>query len=260
MALPLALPDPPNEKLARSPLRLVVCQVRHEPIIAVADVSRALEVHQAVRGIFPHIEQITEEKIDVMVGSGSSDVKRDEPRQGWRFQSEDNKWMAVISQEYFSVETKAYDRWAGFKDRLARLARSVDEVFSPKLENRLGLRMIDQIENPNPNDPSGFQGLIIDEILGPITNIDLSSSVKATQGIIVLEGPDGATINLQHGCQLFDETYNYILDYDCFRQFGRPFNVDGILDTVDKFHNLTKQVFRSVITNDLYEYLRGNRQ
>ncbi len=260
MAEPLSLPAPPDEKLARSPLRLVVCQVRHEPMVAVADVSQALVVHRAVQGIFPHIEQITEEKIDVMVGSGSSEAKWADPRQGWRFQSEDKNWTAVISQEYFSVETRAYDRWAGFKDRLARLARSVAEVFAPKLENRLGLRMIDQIENPNPNAPIGFRGLIVDEILGPITSADLSSSVKSCQSIIELEGPDGATFNLQHGCQLFDEKYNYIFDHDCFRQIGRPFNVEGILDTVDKFHKLTKQVFRSVITDNLYEYFRGERQ
>lgn len=260
MAEPLSLPDPPDEKLERSPLRLVVCQLRHEPVIAVADVSRALAVHQAVQGIFPQIEQFTEEKIDVTIGSGSSEAKKDDPRQGWRFQSEDKNWTAVISQEYFSVETKAYERWAGFKDRLAKLARSVNEVFSPKLEKRLGLRMIDQIENPNPNAPIGFQGLIIDELLGPIVSTDLSSSVKSSQSIIELEGPDGVTINLQHGCHLFEESYNYILDHDCFRQVGKPFNVDSILDTVDQFHKLTKQVFRSVITNDLYEYLRGDRK
>lgn len=270
MAEPLSLPDPPDEKLERSPLRLVVCQVHHEPVIAVADVSRALVVHQAVQGIFPHIEQIAEEKIkiDVMIGSGGGEAKGADPLRGWRFQSEDKKWTAVISQEYFSVETMAYSRWAEFKDRLASLAHSVARVFSPKLENRLGLRMIDQIENPNSNTPTGpnsntpigFKGLIIDEILGPITSNDLSSSVKSTRSLIELEGADGATINLQHGCQLFEETYNYILDHDCFRQDGRPFNVDGILDTVEKFHKLTKQVFRYIITDDLYKYLRGDRQ
>lgn len=260
MAEPLSLPDPPDEKLERSPLRLVVCQVRHEAVIAVADVSRALEVHRAVQGIFPNIEQITEEKIDVTIGAGGSEAKRADPLQGWRFQSADKKWTAVISQEYFSVETIAYDRWADFRDRLARLARSVAEVFSPKLENRLGLRMIDQIENPNSNTPTGFKRLIIDEILGPITSADLSSSVKSTQSLVELEGPDGVTINLQHGCQLFGEIYNYILDHDCFRQIGRPFDVDEILNTVDQFHNLAKQIFRSVITDNLYEYLRGDRQ
>lgn len=261
MAEPLSLPDPPDEKLERSPLRLVVCQVRHEPVIAVADVSRALAVHQAVQDIFPHIEQIAEEKIkiDVMIGAGGGETKRADPLQGWRFQSEDKKWTAVISQEYFSVETIAYDRWADFKDRLARLARSVARVFSPKLENRLGLRMIDHIENPNSNSPSGFQGLIIDEILGPITSTDLSSSVRSTQSLVELEGSDGVTINLQHGCQLFGEIYNYILDHDCFRQVGRPFDVDEILNTVDQFHNLNKQIFRYVITDILYKYLKGDR-
>lgn len=258
MALPLALPAPPDEKLARSPLRLVVCQVRHERIMAVADVSRALEIHEAVRSLFPRIEEITEEQIDVVVGSEGGEVKRTEPLQGWRLQSADQKWTAVISQSYFSIETIAYNRWTDFKDRLAVFARSIAKAFSPKLENRLGLRMIDQIEYPNPSTPTGFKGLIIDDILGPIANADLSHSVKSTQSLVELEGSDGVTINLQHGCKNFEGTYSYVLDHDCFRQVGRPFSVDTILDTADKFHDLTKQVFRAVITEELYEYLLGN--
>ncbi len=260
MAEPLSLPEPFQEKLPRSPLRLVVCQVRHERILAVADVSRALEVHKAVRDTFPSMEEFTEEKVDMVVGVGSSEVKRAEPQPGWRFQSEDKKWTAVISQSSFSVETLDYDRWAEFEESLVRLARVFERTFSPKLENRLGLRMVDHIEYPYPSTPEGFRGLIVDEILGPIVNRDFSDSIRVTQSLVELEGPGGATVNLQHGCQRFDETYSYVLDHDCFRQIGRPFNVDEILETANIFHDLAKQVFRAAITDDLYNNFRKDEK
>ena len=256
MAEPLSLPEPFEEKLPRSPLRLVVCQVRHERIVAVADVSRALKVHKVVQDTFPRMDEFTEEKVDMVVGVGGSEVKRAEPQPGWRFQSEDKKWTAVISQSSFSVETLDYDRWAEFKESLDRLTRTFESTFSPKFENRLGLRMVDHIEYPYPSKPKGFRGLITDEILGPIVNRNFSNSVITTQSLVELEGPDGAKVNLQHGCQRFGEEYSYVLDHDCYRQVGKPFNVDEILDTVNIFHDLAKQIFRAAITDDLYNIFR----
>lgn len=259
MAEPLSLPEPPREKLPRSPLRLVSCQVHHERIMAVADVSRALEVHKAVEDIFPSMEEHVEEEISMAVSSDDSDANGAEPQPGWRFRSPDEKWSAIISQSSFRVETANYDRWPKFKDSLDRLARAFGRTFSPKLEKRLGLRMIDHIEYPYPSSPAGFRGLIIDEILGPIVSQDFSASVKTTQGLVKLEGPDGVTINLQHGCQLFSKNYSYVLDHDCFRKIGKPFNVNEILDTVDILHDIAKQVFRAVISDDLYNYFKGDR-
>lgn len=256
MAEPLSLPEPLQEKLPRSPLRLVVCQVRHERILAVADVSRVLEVHKAVRDTFPSMDELTEEKVDMVVGVGGSEVKRAEPQPVWRFQSEDEKWTAVISQSSFSVETSNYDRWAEFEESLVRLARAFENTFSPKFEKRLGLRMVDHIEYPSPSTPEGFRGLIVDEILGPIVNRNFSNSVRTTQSLVELEGPGGATVNLQHGCQRFGEDYSYVLDHDCFRQIGKPFKLDEILATANVFHDLAKQVFRAAITDDLYNYFR----
>lgn len=257
MAEPLSLPEAPKEKLPRSPLRLVSCQVDHERIMAVADVSRALEVHEAVESIFPRMEEHIEEKISMAARSDGGDANGGEPQPGWKFQSRDEKWAAVINQSSFRVETFNYDRWPKFKDSFDSLARAVGKTFSPKFEERLGLRMIDHIEYPYPNTPDGFRGLIVDEILGPITSQDFSASVKSTQGLVELEGPDGITINLQHGCQLFSDNYSYILDHDCFRKIGKPFNVYEIIDTVNIFHDIANQIFRAIITDDLYNFFKG---
>lgn len=129
--------------------------------------------------------------------------------------------------------------------------------MSPKIEQRLGLRFVDEIHHPAVQDPLEFRGFISDELLGPLSGGPLSESVRSTQGLIEIAGPDGISINLRHGSQPSDDSVLYLLDHDCFRQAGRGFDVDDILETSDHMHQLAKQVFQSVITNELYEYLKG---
>ena len=51
--MPLDLPEPSTDKLARSPLILVVCQVQHEQSLAVQDPRKALAIHEALSGQYP---------------------------------------------------------------------------------------------------------------------------------------------------------------------------------------------------------------
>jgi len=258
MAAPLSLPEPRDETLERSPLRLVVCQVRHDRIAAIADASRALKVHQAIKDDFPSVEQTVEETLNVAGGPGGIAANRSEPQLGWRFRSSDEKWTITLGHSHFAIETSSYGRWEGFKKRLATLVHAVDEVLTPSLEQRLGLRMVDQVEHPEARTAEGFRGLIVDELLGPLAGGALSPSVRSTQGLIEIEGPDNSTVNLRHGLQPSDTSVSYLLDHDAFRQVGRPFDVNGILDASDHLHQLAKQVFEAVITDKLYKYLQGN--
>ena len=54
---PLRLPDPRETPLLRSPLSLVVCQVRHERVVAATDTRRALEVQERLAGRYPKLEE-----------------------------------------------------------------------------------------------------------------------------------------------------------------------------------------------------------
>lgn len=257
MPTPLSLADPRDETLERSPLRLVVCQVRHDRVAAVADASRALRVHEAIKSDFPKVDQTIEETFNLAAGPNALAANRAEPQLGWRFLSEDGDWTATLSHSHFAIETSAYGRWDGFKNRLTSLTRAVSDVLSPSVELRLGLRMVDHITHPDAISPEGFRGLIVEDLLGPLNPGVLSPSVRSTQALVELEGPEGTTVNLRHGYTIVDGSAGYLLDHDCFRQVGHTFDVDAILRTTDLLHRLAKQVFDAAITDDLYQYLRG---
>lgn len=262
MATPLSLPEPRDQKLERSPLRLVVCQVRHDRVAAVADAGRALKVHEALEDDFPSIEQTVEETLNFAVAGGPSGLaaNRAEPQLGWRFRSTDETWTVTLGHSHFSLETSSYGRWNEFRHWLEVLTRAVAEVLTPSIEQRLGFRMVDQIEHPKASSATGFKGLIADELLGPLTDSKLAPAIRTTQGLVEFEGPDEMTVNLRHGLQPSDTSFSYLLDHDAFRQVGRPFNTDEILETSDSLHRLSKQVFEAVTTPALYEYLLGSTE
>lgn len=259
MTIPLSLPEPRDETLEHSPLRLVVCQVRHDRIAAVADASRALKIHREIEDDFPSVEQTIEETLNVAGGPGGLATKHAEPQLGWRFRSSDENWTVTLGHSHFAIETKEYGRWDGFREYLATLVQAVADVLTPSIEQRLGLRMVDQVTHPDVTTAEDFKGKIKDELLGPLGSGVLASSVRSTQGLIEIHGPDDITVNLRHGLQPTDKSMSYLLDHDAFRQVGRPFDVGGILDASDRLHRLAKQVFEAVITDDLYDYLRGGK-
>ena len=64
----LQLPEPSTEKLEHSPLELVVCQVRHERNLAVADAKRALEVHRGLGGKYPVLDEAAGIALNIPAG------------------------------------------------------------------------------------------------------------------------------------------------------------------------------------------------
>lgn len=91
MVSQLSLPDPRDDLLERSPLKLVVCQVRHDNIAAVADATRGLKAHEAIDDFVQIIDPISEKTVQFEDGPRGVAVNRSEGHGGWRYRSEDDK-------------------------------------------------------------------------------------------------------------------------------------------------------------------------
>ena len=162
----LQLPEPSMEKLERSPLELVVCQIRYERNLAVTDTRRALEVQERLGGKYPVLDQAAGIALNILGGtSGMSTAS--EQQHGWNFRSTDGAWTVVLMPEFFALETRAYTDWADFSTRLNELVLLVVSAFDPSLEQRVGLRFIDRVKDPVIHSPEGWEGWIDDRLLGP---------------------------------------------------------------------------------------------
>ena len=257
----LQLPEPSTEKLEHSPLELVVCQVRHERNLAVADAKRALEVHGGLGGKYPVLDEAAGIALNIMGGPAGVSTTSDQQR-GWNFRSADGAWTVVLMPEFFALETRAYTDWADFSSRLDELVRLVESVLEPSVEQRLGLRFIDRVKDPVVRSPDGWKGWIDDRLLGPVLHSAFGPAIKAVQQVLQLDGGDDMEVLLRHGCLLEgspdDPVWHYLLDQDCSRSGGRAFSPDDIRDGAERLHTVALAVFQTAVTQKLFKHLKGD--
>lgn len=256
----LELPEPSTERLARSPLELVVCQVRHERNLAVADAKRALAVHGGLGGKYPGIDEATGVALNITGGPAGVSTATDQ-QHGWNFRSTDGAWTVVLMPDFFALETRAYTDWDDFSARLDELVRLVEQALEPSLEQRLGLRFIDRITDPRIASPKEWEGWIDDHLLGPVLHGAFGPAIKSIQQVLQLDGGDDMEVLLRHGCLLEgaadDQAWHYLLDHDCSRSRGREFSPDAIREGVEHLHLLALRVFQAAVTPKLFDHLRG---
>lgn len=256
MTTPLQLPEPRDVPLRRSPLTLVVCQVRHDPVLGVADARSGIDVQARLEGLYPEIAPHHAMSMEVTIAGGGSQVSQDRAS-GWQMRSEDAAWTLTILPDAFSIETSAYLGWPDFLGRLSTLVSAVAAVYGPALEQRVGLRFIDEIDDPQITSPQQWKGWIRDELLGPLAHSGFGPAVRGTQQILELDAGSGYRVTLRHGTSPVASGHRwiYLLDQDCFRQAGRSFSEDGVLTAATELHRVALQVFQSAITDALYAHL-----
>ncbi|MGB3678890.1 MAG: TIGR04255 family protein [Candidatus Microthrix parvicella] len=259
MPEPLALPTPSDERLAHSPLKLVVCQVRHDQNFAVSDPGRAVATHERFADRYPEINPFEQAEVIFTAGPERANANTKQPQPGWQFKSDDEQWTITLQTSYFSLETSAYVDWDDFRERFQELLDAVVDQYNPKLQQRIGLRYLDEIERPSAKQPSDWTGLIQPGVLGPLGDPEVGPSVRAAQQVIEFEGPEQTRVTLRHGCEPLASGGGtaYRLDHDCSRQRGRPFESADIVETLEALHTLALQVFQKAITPELHNELRG---
>lgn len=257
---PLRLPEPRDVLLPRSPLTLVVCQVRHDRILAVADPRTALGIQKRLGGRYTQMDEWRSMAATVtLAGGGPPQVTHDQGPSGWQMKSDDGAWTVTLQPESFSLETSSYVDWADFRERLQTLTDALAEAYNPTLEVRVGLRYVDEIDDPVVTSPVGWRGHIRDELLGPLAHPEFGPSVRALMQQVDFDAGDGYRVTLRHGTNPTPGNANltYVLDHDCYRQAARAFAASDVMSCLDDLHRVALQVFQSAITPELFRYLEG---
>jgi uncharacterized protein (TIGR04255 family) len=256
----LDLPDPDRAQLPRSPLELVVCQIRFDRQIANSDGKVARAFGEMLVQKYPDFAQISDvagAEVSFGLAPGVSQVNQN-PLNGWRFGSSDTL-AALLMPDHVSLETSAYTCWEDFSPRLSHLVDCTAEIVDPALEQRLGMRYVDRITEPRLTNAPAWAKYIRPELLGPILHPAFGPHVQATQQQVVLSLDAETNCGLRHGLLGNPEsgTVDYVLDYDLYREGGRPFDADNIKQVLETFHTAALQLFQASITEDLLELLRA---
>lgn len=248
------LKSPSRDTLAKPPLELVVCQVRHEPVPSVADADRVPLLQDQLSQWCDRVEPVSPLPPGLPPGMVPASAV---PPSGWRFLSE-RGWFVTLNTDSFAVECTRYVTWTAFNELLSAVINTVSSAYRPKLTQRVGLRFVDRFSRAESALPTQWIGWLDPAVLGFGAHPTLGGAtlVAQTSSELVVEGLRAnirgsiATDNTPNG-------YSFVLDTDCFDDRVRRFETSDISAVVDRLHDLNLRLFQTVITDDLYAEIHG---
>ncbi|HZO64517.1 MAG TPA: TIGR04255 family protein [Kribbellaceae bacterium] len=261
----LTLPEADDTALARPPLAVVVAQARYEQNLALSDGATVLKIHSDLGGragqygvIEP--QQIVATQLEIgPAGVASIGSAQGMPARGYRLKSADGSWIASIMPEFVSLETTAYTSWSGeFSGRWAEVLKAVATHVEPRIEDRLGLRYVNHLKEPEFQEPKDWIGAIAPEFLGPTSMAHWAESTIGYQQQLELDAGDDIHCMIRSGFipRSSGGVEGYLLDIDVFRRSPRKFDADEILVASHHFNRTALSLFQRSLTPDYLSALR----
>lgn len=246
----------PPLRLARSPLVLVLAQVRILPVLKMEEFLPSLQESLRHRGLPKFSESVSQ---GIVFGP---DIKTRTERR-WLFSSRDGKETAVVGESFVSLMTSRYEVFEAFVERLRLLLEVVHGAAQPSGTERLGLRYVDLIrpaadESLDQYLVGGLLGLPA-ESLGARRQTFRFESLAATPigqlRVGLWQASDGAVLppDLPPGDVRLDvevaagETVT-LLDIDSFAAQEQDFEPARLCDGMWGLHEFADRAFRAAVT------------
>ena len=126
-------------KLAKSPLSLVLCQVRFSPLMAIAEYIPKVQ-DQLRRSGYP--VNASGPIHEFQLGPAGASARA---HAYWEFMGKDRRSSVVVTEGFMVLQTTAYDDFETFVDQLKTAVSTLDEAVGGLLIQRVGLRYVDAI-------------------------------------------------------------------------------------------------------------------
>jgi uncharacterized protein (TIGR04255 family) len=261
-SVPLDLTQLDRSVLRRAPLASVICQVRYEVTSQASEARTARDFfgRLAAEGRFERLDQIVESSLNVSVGVGSAPAVAQQPsNSGWRLTSSDGSRVVILMPTHVSVEATSYEGWeADFAPLLSDTLDAISDLVSPVFEQRIGLRYINQVTEPEVEEGPGWRNWIDDSFLALATHDEIGQMVAFMRQQATLELDEQARCTVNSGFAPDADReglLTFLLDFDISREGMRPFEVDGIRAATDLFNSYALRLFQLATTPELREAL-----
>ena len=261
-----ALPEADTRLLARPPLEVVIFEIRtiadSDIVLGSAEGLRLKDAAIAAGVQVDRLEQTQQQGIRMQVGPGEQQAPVIEKRTvGWQLISNDGSIMS-LSPGTVSIQTTQYVSWEEtFRPLLKGALRAFGEVLQPQVRQRVGLRYVDRLVDPDACSATSWRGRVMDSLLGPVADPALGSRIISSQQQVELEIGEQRHALLRHGPfadgALHGAT-SYLLDIDVFDMATVAFEVDTALDVADDLNHIALSLFQAAITPEYLAELRGD--
>ncbi|CAN5653524.1 hypothetical protein BH18ACT13_BH18ACT13_17370 [soil metagenome] len=251
--MPLALAQQRRRLYTNNPIKIVVCQVRF-PLLTTFDQPGFLApLQESLSGRFPRVSQ--EQQLGMTLGPQG--VSQMPPTSLWRFNELDGPWTIALGRDFLALETQVYRRYEELVDRLAEAIDVLGQI-GVQVRERIGLRYVNRLADPEARRATDWRRFIRHELLGVVGGPELGDDVVQAIQQIRLREPDGFVV-IHHG-YLSDEVAgndgaHYLIDIDVFDERAVRFDPDETLKLIDSYHERLKDLFEISITDEMRSHL-----
>jgi uncharacterized protein (TIGR04255 family) len=168
-------------------------------------------------------------------------------------QSTDGEWTVTVQPDHFAIETSRYPGWEEFQRRARILIEAVQAAAQPEIEQRIGLRYVNQLQHPDVNQPADWRSLISDALYQDTLYTSAGEDLQAVMQVVDLRTDPAHRIVMRHGFQR-REGLAYVLDSDCSRQHQRAFDAGTVTASLERLHHMARSAFVWATTKDLRTY------
>lgn len=253
-----ALGTPKTDTLARPPLELVVCEVRHEPKPEVANPAVVLNIQAALGFGFEKLEPVNSAEF-MMTATGPGQVfPQINQAQGWQLSTADGSWIATFRADTFALQCTQYTTWTDFRTILTKLIEVVRDTYHPQLRQRVGVRCVDRLWRMDSTIPKEWKGYLDPGALGLASNDLLADYIRVAQTTHEMAfGDYKATVRGSIASDQTPNKHSFLLDIDCFDERASIFDPANLEEIVGELHHLSLRLFQIVLTDKMYSELHG---
>lgn len=240
------LPEPDRQLLDPAPVRRVICQLRFDSSEQIGTSQLGRDWATELGDVFPRFDQLQSEVLSIKGSTDQPSPMISQGRErGWRFADHDEATIVTLLPGSVALETSTYSGWDAFADLFDRVVRLLFQTVSPALEQRLGLRYINELGH----GPEAVREQVDDEVVGLRAHPEIGELVhRVEQRALIDLGNRLRALVRFHSADSHDPS---TLDIDVYRENGRPFDVDAVPTTLRDLNTHALRLFQACL-NDQY--------
>lgn len=255
----------PALKLQRSPLVLVLTQIRFSPVLKMDRFVSDIQEQLRESGLTRYSREETQQLVFGPEFKTNASTR-------WVFANRERTEAVVLANDFFVYEVSVYDTFDIYVERLLKLFRIVSELAMLSFSEQIGMRYVDFLK--------GDGSLSVDELVcEPLRGLsaqDLGMSEASHQfmiqgktpfGTLAIRSfentneqflpPDLQTEHLAFKIKTSKGEEFRIIDFDHIHRGETDFTDEALREKLWSLHDHTDKAFRSTVTDRALEYWQG---
>lgn len=241
----------------KSPLELVIAEVRFVPSVAMITDEQALAVQgfvQASGFVMPQLQPAQEASVEVSVVAGQPTTATQQFSRGWQLTASDPRTHAIVMPGALVISTAVYERWSvSLKPLLSVFLDAIAATLAPTIGQRVGLRYVDRFTDSQARSAASWRARIVDELLGPAFHDIFGHLVVGAQQQLQLQFEPGKGALLRHGPfsdNGMSGAVSYLLDIDVFDETSHAFDPGDLMQRAEVLNRTALSLFQNALTPD----------